>query len=163
LRLSAFILLLTAQPALSDGLMRRQVQFNVVTIPTETAPEDRSRDFIATVGKGVEFQLGPVGDSGLNIVPVAIDVGDRVIRFDYSGNLPGQFAPGHFNGYVLTFLTDCVLIAGAEIVPSETSFPMTNEDLTVTPGSLSVNVSAIPFSGDDRLTIAIDVGDCPLS
>lgn len=154
---------MSAQPAFADGLMQRQVQFNVVTIPTEAAREDRSRDFIATVGDGVEFQLGPEGDSGLNIVPVAIDVGDRVIRFDYSGNRPGQFAPGHFNGYVLTFLTDCVLIAGAGIVASETTFTMTDEDLTITPGSLAVNVSAIPFSGDDRLTIAIDVGDCPLS
>lgn len=148
---------------LADGLLDRQVQFNVVTLRDTDWPEERSADYIATVGKGAEFTLGPEGIGGLNIVPVDIDVSDRAIHFNYSANAPGRFMGGQFNGYVLTFLTDCVLIEGATIIPSQTTFPLTDDDLTISPGALAINMAGLAFDAEDRLAIAVDVGDCPLS
>jgi hypothetical protein len=103
------------------------------------------------------------GFVGLDVVPVTIDVAAHEIRFSYPGSEGGAFAVAPFNGYVLTFLTDCVLIAGAAVIAEETTLPITDADLEVRPQSLAINVSGHIYGPDDTITVAVDVLDCPLS
>lgn len=98
----------------------------------------------------------------MDVVPVTIDVGRARIHFDYSGVTPGYFATARFNGYVLTFVTDCVLIEGAALVPKGTTLPLDKTNLIVRPQSLSINVSGLAFGPEDRILLEVDVADCPL-
>lgn len=165
MRLSAIALALLPGLATADtpGLWGRTVQFNVMVWDDPDQPISHSRDFIATVGQGVEFDLGPVPAPPFTLVPVKIDVTANTIRFDYRGNPDGGFADAVFNGFVLSFVADCVLIAGAQINAKGTTFPLTNDDLLIEPQRLGVNVAGLPYGPKDMLTIDVETTDCPLS
>ena len=63
---------------------------------------------------GIEYGLEPEGpQNGLDIVPAIIDIRDQQIIVTYPDTVGGTFPEPEFNGYVLDFLTDCVLFIGA--------------------------------------------------
>jgi len=163
-RSAALILALCPAIAGAEGnLMGRTVQFNVSTWDDPAQPYLTSRDYIATVAPGPEFGMVREGHVGLDVVPVLIDLGYQRIRLSYAQNLPGAFAEAAFNGYVLTFLTDCVLIEGAQIEAKGTTLPMDDSNLLVQPQSLGINVAGLNYAPEDRITVVLDVADCPLS
>lgn len=166
MRLSGFLiaLLLPGFAAAEDaGLWGRVVQFNVVVWDDPERPITHSRDFIATVGDGPEFNLGPEPAPPFVIVPVRIDVTAKSILFDYRGNEPGGFAEATFNGFVLKFVADCVLIEGASVNQDVTTLPITDADLLIEPQRLGANVAGLSYGPNDVLMIDVDTTDCPLS
>jgi hypothetical protein len=160
--LAATVLCLGLTPACADGLTGRIVQFNIITYDDPATPYLTSRDYVAKVGEGPEFGMVREGFSGLDVVPVLIDVGANRIDFTYPGQSPGAFSTAAFNGYVLRFPTTCTLIAGAAVDPA-TTLPLTSKSLTLTPQSLMINVSGLAFDAKSRISLTLDVLDCPLS
>lgn len=146
----------------SDGLIGRDVVFTVVTYDDPAAPYLVSRDYIARVADGPEFGMVREGTPGLDVVPVLIDVDARQITFDYSVTGAGFFFEAKFNGYVLEFLTDCVLITGAKINKAATTLPLTQAALLIKPSSLGIDVAGFKHTPMDRIVIDVDVADCPL-
>ena len=159
----AFLVVLWPGTLLADGLMGRNVQFNVETWDDPNEPFLGSRDYVATVGPGPEFGLIREGRIGMDVVPVLIDVSRHRIRFSYAQNEPGAFAVANFNGYLVTFLTDCVLIEGASVEAKGTTLPMDDSNLIVKPQSLGINVSGLNYTPTDTITVVVDVADCPIS
>lgn len=163
--LAALAALLLAAPVAAQGLDGRTVLFRAETWDDPDAPYLRGSDYVGRVGKGPEFgmvrELNP--DGSLGVVPVVIDVADGRVDFSYPGQLPSEFYEAAFNGYVLTFPTECTLIRGARIDPGATTLPLEDTDLILTPQSLSLNVAGHPFDETTRIGVVIDVGDCPIS
>jgi hypothetical protein len=123
-----------------------------------TAPTEANRVtnvLTAVVGPDDEFPEGSLTSvvTGLDPLPVTIDVGSSTIHLTYS--LGGTTGPGGFNGFVFSF-ADAPAIAGVSIDPAFSTYtPVVtfNENtvfineagLTLTPSStLLLNVTAIP-------------------
>lgn len=147
----------------TETLLGRKVQMNVVTYTDPASPHLVSRDYIATVGPGPEFGTVREGRQGLDVVPAIIDFEARMMMVSFAEPEAGAFAEATFNGYVLTFLTECVLIAGAQLDAMTTTLPMTDANLLVTPQSLQINVSGLTYAPGDTIAVAIEVLDCPMS
>ena len=145
------------------GLTGRTVLFSVLTYDDPAAPIFIGRDYAAKVVAGPEFGMVREGTEGYDVVPVLVDLSEQRIDLSYAQTPSGQFASATFNGYVLTFPTDCVLIGGARIDPVTTTLPLTNASLILTPNSLSINVAGLPFDQTTRIGVKVSVMDCPLS
>jgi hypothetical protein len=161
--LALLCLLYPLSAAAQDGLTGRTIVFNVLTFDDPLSPLFTGPDYIAKVTQGPEFGMIRQGTDGLDVVPVLIDLSDSRIDLSYAQNDPGQFAHAKFNGYVLRFPTDCVLIGGAAIDPKTTTLPLTDANLILTPQSLSLNVAGLPFDQTSRIGIIVEVMDCPVS
>ncbi len=161
----AFVLSLVPGLALAEqgGLTGRTVLFSVLTYDDPAVPIFIGRDYAAKVVAGPEFGMVREGTEGFDVVPVLVDLSDQRIDLSYAQTPTGQFASAAFNGYVLTFPTDCVLIGGARIDPATTTLPLTNASLILTPNSLSINVAGLSFDQSTRIGLKVSVMDCPLS
>ena len=165
--LTAAALALCASAGLCDtwpeGLEGRSVSFNILTYDDPEQPLFDGIRHPAIVGDGVEYGLGPEGaQNGIDVVPVLIDVSARRIEFSYAATPPSGFMTAEFNGYVLRFPTECVLLTGAALIPESTTLSLGPEDLRVEPQALYLNVSGLTFDREDRITVAVDVMDCPI-
>lgn len=162
-----FVMLLVAGPVVAQDravtLLGRSVVFNVATWDDPAAPYLVSRDYRAKAGDGPEFGMVAEGQSGLDVVPVLVDIGADRIDLSYPGQMPGEFTPAAFNGYVMTFSSECTLITAARIDPAATTLPLTDNDLIVAPQSLSVNVQGHAFDKHTTIGILVGVADCPIS
>ena len=147
----------------TGGLSGRSVVFSVLTYDTPATPLFIGRNYAAKVVPGPEFGLVREGTSDFEVVPVVVDLSDQRIDLSYVHTPPGQFASATFNGYVLTFPTDCVLIGGAQIDRATTTLPLTNASLIMTPVSLSIDVAGLQFDQTTRIGVKVSVMDCPLS
>ena len=157
------VALLLPAAAQAEGLMGRTVIFNAATWDDPAAPYLVGSDYGAVVGEGPEFGMAAEAGGGLSVVPVLIDVSAGRIDFSYPGIAPGQFFDAAFNGYVLRFPTECVLIAGASVDMAATTLPIDDSALILTPQSLSLNVAGLAFGPDTRIGVTLEVMDCPLS
>ena len=161
----AALLALIAAPALAQegSLAGREVLFSILTLDNPKEPLFSSSDYVAVVGPGPEFGMVREGTAfGLSSVPVLVDLGPARLDLSYPGELPGQFMHARFNGYVLRFPIDCVLITGAAIDPAATTLPLTNDDLIVSPQTLEINVAGHTYDESTRIGVLIDVMDCPI-
>ena len=166
-RLMLAVLALSVFPAVllaeTGGLSGRSVMFNVLTYDDPATPLFVGSGYAAKVIPGPEFGMVREGTEGLDVVPVLVDLSDHRIDLSYAETPPGQFASATFNGYVLTFPTNCVLIGGAQIDPTTTTLPLTYADLTLSANSLSINVAGLRFDQTTRIGVKVSVMDCPLS
>jgi hypothetical protein len=149
--------------AQQGGLSGRTVVMHVVTYDDPAAPLFVGPDYAGKVTEGPEFGMIREGYDGMAVVPVLIDLSDDRIDLSYAQTDPGQFSVARFNGYVLQFPTDCVLIGGAAIDPRTTTLPLTDKSLTLTAQSLSINVQGLSFDHNSRIGITVSVMDCPVS
>ena len=131
LALSVFPAVLLAE---TGGLSGRSVVFNVLTYDDPATPLFVGRNYAAKVIPGPEFGMIREGTPDFEVVPVLVDLSDHRIDLSYAETPPGHFASATFNGYVLIFPTNCVLIGGAQIDRTITTLPLTNADLILTPG-----------------------------
>lgn len=158
-----FALCATPTFAQDGSLTGREVLFSILTLDNPKEPLFTSTDYGAVVGPGPEFGMVREGTAfGLSSVPVLVDLGTNRLDLSYPGEAPGRFMAARFNGYVLRFPTDCVLITGAAIDPDATTLPLTNDNLIVSPQSLEINVSAHEYDETTRIGVLIDVRDCPI-
>ena len=147
----------------NGGLSGRTVIFNVLTYDDPDAPVFVGPDYAAKVTAGPEFGMIREGYDGMAVVPVLVDFADTRLDLTYAQTEPGSFTAARFNGYVLRFPTDCVLIGSAAIDPAATTLPLTNADLILTGQSLSINVQGRRHDRNSRIGVKLSVMDCPVS
>lgn len=162
---AALLALLAAGPAAAQGLEGRDVSFGTLAYEDRARPIFVGERWAATVGPGPEYGMGPEGaQNGWDVVPAIVDISDSSVVISYPADLPeGEFPDVAFNGYLLDFLTDCVLFAGATPVPGGTVPPMEPDAVFVEGATLFIDVGGRPYGGEARVEIALDVLDCPLS
>lgn len=152
-----------ASPVAAEGLEGRTVLFRVETWDDPAAPLLVSRDYVAAVGAGPEFDVAIQASGGLVVVPATIDLAASRLDLSFADLAPGAFAAAAFNGYVLTFPVECTLLTGAALDPAATTLPLTAADVAVEPQALRVNVAGRAYGPGDRIGLTLDVTDCPLS
>ena len=164
MRALAAALVVVAAPALADGgLTGRTVVFRVETYDDPAAPYLVSEDYVGAVGPGPEFSMEEEGGLWIDVVPVRIDLSDGAIELTWPTVEAGPFATFAFNGYVMEFAGECALIERAKVVAWETTLPVAEGALEVTPLRLALDVSGLEFGPDERIVIALQVADCPIS
>lgn len=155
---------LLAGPAWAEaGLLGRSVVFSVETWDDPAAPYLQSSAYRATVGPGPEFGLAPETNGQLYVVPVLIDIGDDRIDISFKNIPAGTFFDAAFNGYILTFETDCVLFQNAILDDKATTLPLDKNAVEVTPQAVRVNVAGLSHTQDTTIGVRLDVQDCPMS
>ena len=161
---TALIAAALATPADAGTLEGRQVTFTPMTWHDPAAPEFEARGRTVTVGTGVEFGMEPEGViNGLTLVPVQVEILPQRIELSYPNAASGVFYNAPFNGYVLSFDTECALFAGWALDRDFTTLPVTDKDIFTDGGALYINVTGMAYDPDQRLAINLDVTDCPIS
>jgi hypothetical protein len=157
-------LLVTAQTAAAGGLMDRTVTFGTLAYDDVKAPIYEGERHAAVVSNAIEYGLGPEGEqNGWDIVPSIIDIRDAQVIVTYPDTVGGTFPVAEFNGYVLDFLTDCVLFNGAS-QDLENSTAVLREGAVFVEGSkLFVDLGGQDYGPQTFIVVNVDVADCPLS
>lgn len=163
--LLAILTLLAGGSAVGAGtLTGRIVTFRVLAYDDAAHPLFDGRGQTVKVTDAVEFGLGPEGpQNGLDVIPVQVNIGDTRIEVRYDG--PGESEPleATFNGYVLSFDTECVLFQGARVDAAASNVALTDRDVTWDRGVLYINVAGRPYMTGSHFAVDLDVTDCPLS
>jgi hypothetical protein len=161
--LLALALLGPAGPVSAEGLMDRNVSFGALAYEDRAAPIFVGQRHPAKVSDGVEYGLGPEGpQNGWDIIPAIIDIRTDRIVITYPDIPQDSFPVLEFNGYVLDFLTECVLFnSAAQNV--ELSTEALSEDAVFSEISqLFIDMSGVTFGPDTFIVIDVDVAPCPL-
>lgn len=157
----AALLLLVAAPVAAQGLEGRTVLFRIALWEDPALPLLESRDYVAVVGDGPEFGVAREGNALASVVPVTVDLGPDRIDLSYAEG--GVFGEAGFNGYVLTFPTDCALLLGAAIDREATTLPLRDADLVLEPQALRLHVGGLSYEPGDRIGLTLRVADCPVA
>lgn len=154
-----------ASPAAAGTLEGRPVTFEAITWEDPAQPLVHAPGRTMVVGEGVEFGFAPEGIfNGLVVVPINAEIGPRRIEITYPEEAGESFFyKTVFNGYVLSFDTDCALFSGWKLDEDFTTLPIQPEDIFTKGGSIYINVSGMPFGPQHRLAVDLDVMDCPIS
>lgn len=157
-------LILTGQAAVAGGLLDRTVTFGALAYDDVEAPIFVGERHPAIVGGGIEYGLAPEGpQNGWDIVPSIIDIRDTQIIVTYPDTVSGTFPKAGFNGYVLDFLTDCVLFNGAEQDEENSTALLAEGGVFVEGSKLYVDLSGQNYGPQTFIIVNVDVADCPLS
>ncbi len=162
---AAAIIMGLALPASAEATLNgRIVTFRVLAYDDPAHPLFEGKGATVRVTDAVEFGLHQEGaQNGLDVIPVEVNISDRRIEVLYPG--PDEAVPlsTAFNGYVLTFDTDCALFQGAKVDPAGTNIALTDEDVTWDRGTLMINVTGLRYVSGAKFAIVPQVTDCPLS
>lgn len=160
----AVLAALCAGSAAADGLMDRNVTFGALAYDEPEAPIFTGERHPAQVSDAIEYGLGPEGSqNGWDIVPAIIDIRARQIIITYPDTVDGTFPVLDFNGYVLDFLTECVLFYGAEQNAENSTVILEDNAVFVDGSKLYVDMSGKDFSPQTFVVVDVDVAPCPLS
>lgn len=161
---AAIALILTAQTAAAGGLMDRTVTFGALAYDDRDAPIYVGERHPAVVTDFIEYGLGPEGtQNGWDIVPSIIDIRDQQIIVTYPDTVGGTFPEAGFNGYVLDFLTECVLFNGAGQDLENSTVILGDDAIFVEGSKLYVDLAGQDFGPQTFIVVNVDVADCPLS
>lgn len=142
----------------------RIVTFRVLAYDDPALPLFDGQGQTVEVSDVVEFGLGPEGEqNGLDVIPVQVNISDRRVEVLYEGPVEATPLRARFNGYVLSFDTDCVLFEGARVDPAATTVALSDADITWDKGTLFINVVGARYVNGSRFAVDLDVTDCPLS
>ena len=146
------------------SLEGRTVTFRVLAFDDPAYPLFTGHGRTVKIGDGVEFGLSPEGAQNfVDVVPVEVNISETRIELDYANTQQGRFLAAEFNGYELSFPTECALILSASVDGGATNLPLAPKALTVEPGRLLINVEGLAHTEASRMAIDVEVGDCPLS
>ncbi|KPP84048.1 MAG: hypothetical protein HLUCCA08_00905 [Rhodobacteraceae bacterium HLUCCA08] len=160
----AVLLTLTATAGAADGLMGRDVSFGSLAYDDRAAPIFVGQRHPARVNGAVEYGLHPEGaQNGWDIIPAIIDIRDQRIVITYPDVPVDTFPVLEFNGYVLDFLTECVLFNGAWQNLELSTEPLPEDGIFTEGSQLFIDVSGVEYGPQTFLTIDLDVAPCPLS
>ena len=161
---AAAVLILTAQGVAAGGLMDRTATFGALAYDDPQAPIYVGERHPAVVTNFIEYGLGPEGSqNGWDIVPSIIDIRDQQIVVTYPDTVGGTFPEAGFNGYVLDFLTECVLFNGAGQDLENSTVVLDDDAIFVEGSKLYVDLSGQEFGSQTFIVVNVDVADCPLS
>jgi hypothetical protein len=142
-------------------LMGRTVSLHILTYDDPDKPLFVGRVHKSRVTDGVEFGLGTEGaQNNLDVVPILVDVSDTRVEVRYSVAEPGELAEARFNGYVLSFASDCLLFRNAWVDRAFSNLPMTNSRVSFDGGTLFLDVSGFRHDRDSRFAIDLDLAEC---
>ncbi len=155
---------LLAGSVAAEGLIGRAVTFGAMTYEVRETPIFLGERHPSVVSERVEYGLGPEGaQNGWDIIPAIIDIrADRVV-ITYPDSVGGLFPEVGFNGYVLDFLTDCVLFNAAAVDKAASTGTLTNANVFVEGARLYIDVGGQAYGPAERYEITLDVLDCPMS
>jgi hypothetical protein len=160
----ALSLIFAAQTVAAGGLMERTVTFGALAYDDVAAPIFVGERHPAVVTNGIEYGLEPEGvQNGWDIVPAIIDIRDHQIIVTYPETVGGTFPAPEFNGYVLDFLTNCVLFNGAGQDLENSTVVLADDAIFVEGSKLYVDMSGLDFGPQTFIVVNVDVADCPLS
>ncbi|WP_241962940.1 hypothetical protein [Thalassorhabdomicrobium marinisediminis] len=163
MRLAAAVIC-CGQMAAAGGLMDRTVTFGALAYDQADAPIFVGDRHPAVVSDRIEYGLRPEGaQNGWDIVPAIIDIRDQQIIVTYPDTVGGQFPAPAFNGYVLDFLTECVLFNGAGQDQDNSTVTLADDAIFVEGSRLYVNMAGLDFGPQTFVVVDVDVADCPLS
>ncbi len=163
IRLAAAIVLLGGGAA-AGGLMERTVTFGALAYDDPDTPIFVGERHPAKVSDAIEYGLEPEGQqNGWDIVPAIVDIRDRQIVVTYPDTVFGTFPEPVFNGYVLDFLTECVLFNGAAQDIENSTVTLGDGAVFVEGSRLFVDMGGQDFGPDTFVVIDVDVADCPIS
>ena len=163
IRLAA-VLALIGNAAAAGGLMDRTVTFGALAYDDPAAPIYAGARHPAQVSNAIEYGLGPEGSqNGWDIVPAIIDIRDRQVIVTYPDTVAGTFPEPEFNGYVLDFLTDCVLFNGAAQNVENSTVTLAEDAIFVEGSKLYVDMGGLTFGPELFVVVDVDVADCPMS
>ncbi len=138
--------------------------FGALAYDDVAAPIFVGERHLAVVTNGIEYGLEPEGvQNGWDIVPAIIDIRDQQIIVTYPETVGGTFPAPEFNGYVLDFLTDCVLFNGAGQDLENSTVVLAEDAIFVEGSKLYVDMSGLDFGPQTFIVVNVDVADCPLS
>ncbi len=167
IRLLALLLLLAGPAAAQDaagGLAGRTVTFGVLLYEkSEDAPLFLGQRHVAVVGEGLEYGLAPEGpQNGWDVIPARVDISDSRVKITYPDIPPGAFPATEFNGYVLDFLTDCVLFRSARVDKTASTGTLGADDVFVKGARLYIDMGGQRYGQGNVYTVALDIMDCPI-
>lgn len=155
---------LFAGAAAAGGLMDRTVTFGALAYDDPETPIYVGQRHPAQVSNAIEYGLEPEGSqNGWDIVPAIIDIRDQQIIVTYPDTVAGTFPEPEFNGYVLDFLTECVLFNGAGQDLENSTVVLDDDAIFVEGSKLYVNMAGLQFGPQTFIVVNVDVADCPLS
>ncbi len=161
---SAALFIFAAQTAAAGGLMDRTVTFGALAYDDVDAPIYVGERHPAVVSNSIEYGLEPEGmQNGWDIVPSIIDIRDAQVIVTYPETVGGTFPEAEFNGYVLDFLTDCVLFNGAGQDLENSTVVLADDAIFVEGSKLYVDMGGLDFGPQTFIVVNVDVADCPLS
>ncbi|MBT0957946.1 hypothetical protein IV417_11135 [Alphaproteobacteria bacterium KMM 3653] len=167
MRLIALIATLAALalPAMAEQtLMGRSVVFSVLTYNEKDEPLFVGKRHDAVVGDGIEFGLVPEGvQNNLDVIPVLIDISAKRLTISFEASAEALLFDTEFNGYVLEFLTDCLLFQGAAIDAEATTLDMAPDAVFWDRGTLYINAAGFPVTPETRIAVDFEVADCVIS
>lgn len=144
--------------------MERAVTFGALAYDEVDTPIFVGERHPAIVTDAIEYGLGPEGSqNGWDIVPSIIDIRDSQIILTYPDTVGGTFPEPEFNGYVLDFLTDCVLFNGAAQDFENSTVTLAEDAIFVEGSKLFVDVGGLDYGPQVFVVVDVDVADCPLS
>lgn len=159
---AAFVLL--GSGAAAGGLMDRTVTFGALAYDDPENPIYVGMRHPAQVSNAIEYGLEPEGQqNGWDIVPAIVDIRDRQIVVTYPDTVLGTFPETVFNGYVLDFLTECVLFNGAAQDIENSTVTLGDDAVFVQGSKLFVDMGGQDFGPETFVVIDVDVADCPIS
>jgi len=157
-------MILCGHVADAGGLLGRTVTFGALAYDDADTPIYVGERHAAIVSDSIEFGLGPEGaQNGWDIVPSIIDIRDSQVIVTYPDTGSGTFPKAGFNGYVLDFLTDCVLFSGAEQDLENSTALLTQGGVFVEGAKLYVDLGGQNYGPETFIVVNVDVTDCPLS
>ena len=166
IRTALTLVLLASAAAAEDGkggLLGRQVTFGALLYENPAAPLYMGERHIATVSDDVEFGFGPEGvQNGYDVIPAIVDVADDRVEITYPEGVDGVFPEPEFNGYVLDFLTDCVLFRSAAVDEERNTGALLPKDVWVDGAKLYIDVGGADFRPGVVFAVTLDVIDCPI-
>lgn len=163
IRLAAALALI-GNGAAAGGLMDRTVTFGALAYDDPAAPIYVGERHPAQVSNAIEYGLGPEGSqNGWDIVPAIIDIRDRQVIVTYPDTVGGTFPEPEFNGYVLDFLTECVLFNGAAQNVENSTVVLDDDAVFVEGSKLFVDMGGLDFGPELFVVVDVDVADCPMS
>ncbi len=144
--------------------MDRTVTFGALAYDDPTTPIFVGERHPAVVSNGIEYGLGPEGpQNGWDVVPAIVDIRDQQIIVTYPDTFDGTFPEPVFNGYVLDFLTDCVLFNGAAQDVANSTITLDDDAIFVEGSKLYVDLAGQNYGPKTFIVVNVDVADCPLS
>ena len=144
--------------------MDRTVTFGALAYDDVDAPIYVGERHPAVVTNSIEYGLGPEGvQNGWDIVPSIIDIRDQQIIVTYPDTVDGTFPEAGFNGYVLDFLTECVLFNGAGQDLENSTIVLDDDAIFVEGSKLYVDLGGQDFGPQTFIVVNVDVAECPLS
>ena len=116
------------------------------------------------VGDTVEFPEIQAQQGFVFAVPIAIDLLDDSITFDFSKLGAGAFLVADFNGYILKDTEDMIPpFTAVSIDPAVTTLGITNDRITVDDDRITLNVSGLPYDSTSfaKLDLEFEVTKVP--